>query len=67
MTEAAEAMAGRHDQWAERLPADVADLWAFVAALDTDNLLDLLTHCTAQTVKAVTRVYCAPASRRLPR
>ena len=35
------------------LPSDVADLWSFVTALDRDSLLDLLAHCTAQTVNAV--------------
>lgn len=53
MTGAGERMAERTDHWAQRLPSDVADLWGFVAALDTDSLLDLLTHCTAQTVNAV--------------
>jgi len=45
--------------WAARLPSDVADLWAFIASLDSDTLLNLLTHCTAQTVNAVK----LPASR----
>lgn len=52
-TAPAEMFAEREDGWAQRLPSDVADLWAFVAALDTDSLLDLLGHCTAQTVNAV--------------
>ena len=52
-TGAGEAFAARQDGWAERLPSDVADLWAFITELDSDSLLNLLTHCTAQTVNAV--------------
>lgn len=50
---AGEAMAARHEVWAAQLPADMADLWAFVAALDGGSRLDLLTHCAALTVNAV--------------
>ncbi len=52
-TPAGEAFADRQDSWAARLPSDVADLWTFIAALDDNSVLDLLTHCTAQTVNAV--------------
>lgn len=52
-TGAGEAMAARHERWAAQLPADMADLWAFVAALDGGSRLDLLTHCAALTVNAV--------------
>jgi len=52
-TGAGEALAARHDGWAEQLPSDVADLWTFVAALDGGSRLGLLTHCAAMIVNAV--------------
>ena len=63
-TGAGEAFAERQDGWAQRLPSEEADLWAFIVSLDRDNLLDLLTHCTAQTVNAV-RVPWERKSRQL--
>lgn len=52
-TNAGEALAARHDRWAEQLPGDVADLWAFIAALDRDSREALLAHCVSLTVNAV--------------
>jgi ParB family chromosome partitioning protein len=52
-TRAAEAMAERHDVWAEQLPRDVADLWAFLIALDGDSRSSLLAHCVSLSVNAV--------------
>jgi len=52
-TAAGEAFAEREDTWAQRLPSDIADLWAFIVVLDMTDLLDLLAHCTARTVNAV--------------
>ena len=42
-----------HEAWAERMPRDVADLWAFVVALDGDDRLALLALCAASTVNAL--------------
>jgi ParB family chromosome partitioning protein len=52
-TQVAEAMADRHDVWAQQLPRDVAGLWAFVTDLDGDSRSSLLAHCVALTVNAV--------------
>jgi len=52
-TRAAEAMADRHDVWAEQLPRDVTDLWAFMVALDGDSRSSLLAHCVSLGVNAV--------------
>lgn len=50
---AATALRERHDEWAERVPANPADLWAFVAALDHDETMALFAHCTSITLDAV--------------
>ncbi len=42
-----------HDAWAERMPRDVADLWAFVVALDDEDRMALLAHCVSCTVNAL--------------
>jgi ParB family transcriptional regulator, chromosome partitioning protein len=52
-TGASETLTARQDEWAQRLPSDVVDLWAFVVSLNMDDVLCLLTFCTAQTVNAV--------------
>ncbi|MDB5575368.1 MAG: chromosome partitioning protein ParB [Bradyrhizobium sp.] len=52
-TALAARMAERHEAWAERMPRDVADLWAFVVALDEERLLSLLAHCASRTVNAL--------------
>lgn len=52
-TKAGEALAYRHDQWAEQLPRDVAGLWAFLVALDGDSRSVLLAHCVSLSVNAV--------------
>jgi len=52
-TRAAKALADRHDNWARQLPEDVAEVWAFVAALDPDSRVALFAHCAALTVDAV--------------
>lgn len=52
-TKAAEVLADRHDLLAEQLPADPADLWAYLIALDADSRTALLAHCAALTVNAV--------------
>jgi ParB family chromosome partitioning protein len=52
-TKAAEALAERHDGWAGQLPADAADLWAFIVALDGDSRMALLAHCVSLTIYAV--------------
>ncbi len=52
-TRTAKALADRHDNWARQLPEDVAELWAFIVALDPDSRLALFAHCAALTVDAV--------------
>ncbi|WP_343227976.1 hypothetical protein [Stakelama flava] len=42
-----------HEAWAERMPRDVADLWAFMVALDDEDRVALLAHCVACTVNAL--------------
>ena len=42
-----------HEAWAERMPREVADLWAFVTALGGNDRLALLAHCAASTINAL--------------
>ena len=42
-----------HEAWAERMPRDVADLWGFVVALDSERCMALLAHCASRTVNAL--------------
>jgi ParB family chromosome partitioning protein len=56
------AIAERHDGWRERLPEDPAQLWSFVAALDSAERLKLLAHCASLTVNAVQTPGTAPAA-----
>lgn len=50
---AARALSDRHANWARQLPDEIADLWAFVVALDIDSRMVLFAHCVALTVNAV--------------
>ena len=52
-TEAGRSWSDRHARWAAQLPRDVADLWAFVVALDHDSRMAIFAHCAALTVNAV--------------
>jgi ParB family chromosome partitioning protein len=52
-TPLAATLAERHEAWAERMPRDVADLWAFIVTLDDTQLLVLLAHCASRTVNAL--------------
>ena len=52
-TEAGRSWSERHARWAAQLPRDVADLWAFVVALDHDSRMAIFAHCVALTVNAV--------------
>lgn len=52
-TEAGLSWSDRHARWAAQLPRDVADLWAFVVALDHDSRMAIFAHCAALTVNAV--------------
>ncbi|HEY8604516.1 ParB/RepB/Spo0J family partition protein [Tsuneonella suprasediminis] len=42
-----------HESWVERMPRDVADLWAFMIVLDDEDRMALLTHCVSCTVNAL--------------
>lgn len=43
----------RHNRWAKRLPKRAEELWGQLAKLDHDARLDLLAHCVAFAVNAV--------------
>lgn len=47
------AIEAAQEQWAERLPGDPADLFAWCLAQPQDRLMDLLAFCAARTVNAV--------------
>ncbi|MDC7812790.1 ParB/RepB/Spo0J family partition protein [Sphingomonas koreensis] len=42
-----------HEAWAERMPRDVGDLWAFIVALNDEDRMVLLAHCVSCTVNAL--------------
>jgi ParB family chromosome partitioning protein len=50
---AAQALAGRHDAWAARLPREPEALWGFVSALNVEERLALLAHCVGLAAFAV--------------
>jgi len=50
---AAARLTERHGLWAQQVPRDPAELWAFVTGLDHDSRVDLFAHCAALTVMAV--------------
>ncbi|MFC3321296.1 ParB/RepB/Spo0J family partition protein [Mesorhizobium cantuariense] len=52
-TAAAKALADRHAGWAADIPANVADLWGFIASLDPASVMALFAHCASLTVNAV--------------
>ena len=52
-TAAGRSWLDRHARWAAQLPRDVADLWAFVVALDYDSRMAIFAHCVALTANAV--------------
>ena len=46
-------IAERHEAWASRLPRGASEVWAYVFALGSGDLLDLLAHCVGLGVNAV--------------
>ena len=50
---AAARLAERHGVWAQQVPRDPAELWAFLTGLDHDSRAALFAHCAALTVMAV--------------
>ncbi len=50
---AAARLAERHGVWAQQVPRESAQLWAFVTGLDHDSRAALFAHCAALTVMAV--------------
>lgn len=52
-TAAAKLLADRHAGWASDMPQDVANLWGFVAGLDSVSLMALFAHCASLTVNAL--------------
>jgi ParB family chromosome partitioning protein len=51
------AEAGTFEAWTRRLPKDAGDAWAFIAALDSEALLDLLAFCAGSSLNAVRNGY----------
>lgn len=43
----------RHEQWAERLPNEPAELWITIAAMAHDQQMALLAHCVSLGVNAL--------------
>ena len=62
-TAAAIALRTRHDTWAERLPNDAADLWEYLAKLDTDSLYLLFAYCVSLGLNAVYQPFMLKAER----
>ncbi len=52
-TASARAIDARHEQWAQRLPENSAELWDALTAFDRENKSALLAHCAALTVNVV--------------
>lgn len=50
---AGRTIAERHEAWAGRLPRQAEELWAFVLALGSGELLELLAHCASLSVNAI--------------
>jgi ParB family chromosome partitioning protein len=50
---ASAAIEAAEEQWAERIPGNPADLFAWCLGQTQDALIDLLAFCAAQTVNAV--------------
>ena len=50
---AARRIAARHEEWTARLPEEPEGLWDFVRALQSQECLALLAHCTALCVEDV--------------
>lgn len=48
-----DSIAARTAAWRERLPGDVADLWAFISDLSDDARGQLLAHLVAQSLNAL--------------
>lgn len=48
-----EAIQGRHEQWAERLPDEPAALWDALVELPQDEQMALLAHCVSLGVNAL--------------
>ena len=52
---AGQALARRHEEWARRMPAEIPELWGWIASQDAEALLALLAYCAARTTDAVQR------------
>lgn len=56
-TPSAIAVAARHYAWAQRLPAESADLWDALVALNAEDRSALFAHCVSQSLNAVHEAY----------
>ena len=52
---AGQALARQHEEWARRMPADLRELWGWIATQEAETLLALLAYCAARTADAVHR------------
>ena len=52
-TQAAVRIGARHEAWAQRLPEQADELWAFVCALAEAEKLALMAHCASLSIDAV--------------
>ena len=52
-TQAAVRVAARHEAWAQRMPEQADELWAFVCALADAEKLALMAHCASLSIDAV--------------
>jgi hypothetical protein len=49
----ADAIDGRHQNWAKQLPQEPGDLWDVLVGFDRDSQAALFAHCASLTVSAV--------------
>jgi ParB family chromosome partitioning protein len=55
----------RQEDWRKRLPADAADLWAWLLEQDEATVTELLAVCTATSINAVQKPHDRTAAERL--
>lgn len=56
-TPSAQSIAARHEAWAQRLPAESADLWDVLVAFTADDSFALFAHCISQSLNGVHEAY----------
>ena len=48
-----QSIQARHEQWSERLPSEIGELWSFLAELTHEEQMALLAHCVSLGVNAL--------------